>query len=144
MDGKKLDLTYTNVFPRFLSLLKSIRAFHKAFIVQEWQYCQFRFICAVGKEQDLWCLQSWNILLLPQLLSNFTFTNTIWYKKKRKNIWEYKVGNSANIVNYVRLWKPRLQFDGKHVVGGKINWNPLLNHYGKIITKIFNFNCKHI
>ena len=29
-------------------------------------------------------------------------------KKETANIWEYKVGNNANIANFVRLWKTRL------------------------------------
>ena len=30
-------------------------------------------------------------------------------KKEIANIWEYKVGNNANIANFVRLWKPRMR-----------------------------------
>ena len=29
-------------------------------------------------------------------------------KKKTANIWEYKVGNNANIANLVCLWKTRM------------------------------------
>ena len=29
-------------------------------------------------------------------------------KKENAIMWEYKVGNNANIDNFVRLWKPRL------------------------------------
>ena len=36
------------------------------------------------------------------LVSNFTFTNTN-KEENCKYIWEYKVGNNANIVNFVHL-----------------------------------------
>ena len=36
------------------------------------------------------------------LISNFTFTNILWRKKKKKtvNMWEYKFGNNANVGNF--------------------------------------------
>ena len=41
-----------------------------------------------------------------------------------RSIWEYKVGNNANTVNFVRLWKPRIPryqsvmfLQGKHQTG---------------------------
>ena len=56
------------------------RVFHKLCAMQECQYCQLRFSCASRNEQDQESLLSYNIICLYPLISNFTFTNSIWCK----------------------------------------------------------------
>ena len=42
-------------------------------------------------------------------------------KKETANIWEYHIGNDANIANSVRLWKPRTTHQlAAHDVGGVV------------------------
>ena len=53
------------------------RVFHKPFTIQECQYCQLSFGCAIRKKLDEWSLQPWNVILLCPLISIFTFTDII-------------------------------------------------------------------
>ena len=52
--------------------------------MQEWQYCHLHFSCAIKKVLVKWSLQPSNVMLLHPLISNFTFTNILCCKEKRK------------------------------------------------------------
>ena len=59
------------------------RVFHKLFAIEECQYWQLCFSCAIRNEPDQWSLQSSNSILLSTLISNLTFSNIIWCEKKK-------------------------------------------------------------
>ena len=50
-------------------------------------------------------MQPWNIILLYPQTSNIYYNDMGKINKQTLNIWKYKVGNNANIVNLVRMWK---------------------------------------
>ena len=56
------------------------------------QYKKLCFSCAIRKELDQWILQSWNVILLHPLISNFIFEkhHVLQIKEETANIWEYK------------------------------------------------------
>ena len=51
--------------------------FRKLPTIQECQYCQLHFSCAIKTDPDQWSLQPWNVIILYPLLSNCIFTNII-------------------------------------------------------------------
>ena len=55
-----------------------IRGFHKLSAIQECQYGDLCFICAIWNLLDHWSVQPLNVILLYPMISNFVFTNTIW------------------------------------------------------------------
>ena len=64
-----------------LSALKAYnRGFNKLSTIQECQYCQLCFSCAIWNELDQWSLQPYNIILFFLLIYHFTFTIIIWWK----------------------------------------------------------------
>ena len=86
-----------------------IKVFHKLSTIQEYQLLSFS--CTIRKELDQWSLQHWNVILIHPHIFNFIFNNIIFCKLKKEtvNMWEYKVGNNANIANFVCLWETRLR-----------------------------------
>ena len=56
------------------------RGFHKLSAIQECQYCQLHFSCAIRKKLDQWSLQPWNAILLHWLKFNLIFTNLMCCK----------------------------------------------------------------
>ena len=105
--GVLILITYVPILVRLDCFSHSITVFLKRSAIQECQCCQLGFSCAIKNELDQWSLQSWNVIFVYELLSNFTFTNNqmVLINKETTNIWDYKVGNNGNIANFVCLWK---------------------------------------
>ena len=53
-------------------------------------------------ELDQWSLQTWNIILISPII----YRHIVEIRKETANIWEYKVGNNANIANFCVCEKP--------------------------------------
>ena len=67
-------------------------------------------------------------------------------KKETVNIWEYKVGNNANIATFVRLWKIRLPlFDELCVLAISVkSFRSILLHWGEQECRLvewFSYSC---
>ena len=78
-----------NKDPDFLWIVRWIltfrkRVFHKLSTIQECQYCQLRFSCAMRRELVPWSPQPWNVILLYSVISNFKISSIICCKCRRK------------------------------------------------------------
>ena len=87
----------------------SNRVFHKLFTIQEWQYCQLCFSCAIRNELPMKyaAFHTWSSYTHWHLISHL-LTSCDVDKKEIVNVWEHKIGNNANIGNFVHLWKTRI------------------------------------
>ena len=75
---------------------------------------------------DQWSLEAWNVMLICQLISNFTFIKPFWCKQRKKLHGNTKLAILPKIADFMHLWKPRLCF-----------WMPL---QGMKIPKIWKIN----
>ena len=83
--------------------------FHKLSTIQEFQYCQLHFSCAIRNWLSWWSLQSWNVIFLYQLTSYFIshlLTSTGVNKEENYHFIGMKVGSIANLEI---LWKTRIE-----------------------------------
>ena len=67
--GKYMDSVHSSngsVYLRIVNILVSVhrvsRGFHKFSIIQELQYCQLRFTCAIGNEQNKCFFTNWYLI----------------------------------------------------------------------------------
>ena len=58
-------------------------------------------------------------------------------KKETANIWEYKVGNNANIANFVYLWKTQ-------VFSSTVNWIQYLSVYNLSVVFFSIWQCVQV
>ena len=71
---------YSIIWASYLEIIASTEDFPKLPTIQEWQYCQLRFSCAIRNELN-WLIKSSKYVPFSPLITNFTFTIIIFVSR---------------------------------------------------------------